>query len=237
MVAITVPPGATPGVLTSETMVSLDAVCNVGSRAGTRDGSVSAWVCVCITPLRGAGGSETQVTPDSCGRFMHVVVEFVQPPEWIGKRRREDPGWSTTPGPGTLKVECDPGIFWIGTWARLHAAGGTPGDVYDVTITMATMQQEADARLQRGDDPPFGQVDVFEPSFQFTLTSLSTADVDNPNVLLEGACLPAHHTGFRLLQGTATWGGFALTQTGNVLSLNAPITTGVNTIYQTCGGV
>lgn len=208
-------------------MVGLDAICDVGSVAGTRDGSVSAWVQVCVVPVGAA-------TPDAWGRFLHVVVEFVQPQEWVGKRRRQAP--ATSDGPGTLQVECDPGTYWIGTWARFWLTGGTPGDKYSVSMSTATMQQESDARLVRGDFP-FQQVDVFEPACQFQLTQLSTASDDQ--LAVPGPAL--NHSLLWLVQpgGGATWGGAPLTTVGwhNRVPLCAPVTTGRDTIYRTGGAV
>ena len=228
MPIVQVPAGATPGVIDSSTLVAIDSVCDVGSRAGAADSSVSAWVQVCITP---AG----VVTPDAFGRFFHVCIEFAQPVDWIGKRRRQVPAWSTVANPSAMFVECDPGWFWIGTAARFHGTGGTAGDKYNVTMTTVTYQQQSDTRLRR-DDPPFYQVDVFEPACHFQLTSLSLATHDAPSVPIIGM-IPAHHSRFRVRVGTATWGGVTVTPISRALPLDAPITTGVNTIYQTGGAV
>jgi hypothetical protein len=229
MPVVKVPANAEPGVLTKATMIGLDAICDVGSMAGVVDGSVSAWVQVCITPI----GS---VTPDAFGRFLHVVIEFAQPNAWRGKRRRQVPSWSTTDQPNSFFVECDPGLFWVGTWAKFWAGGGTPGDAYNVTMTVSTMQQEADA-LEARDVPVFyqRQVDVFEPACLFMLTAQSMADSREPLIAMPGPAY--HHSRLRLVAGSASWGGVPLIPGGKSVPLNAPIVIGTSTIIQTFGGV
>lgn len=235
MPVVPVPPGATPGVINTSTLIPLEALCNVGSRQGTRDGSVDAWVQVVITPA-----GDAPPTPDAWGRFLHVCIEFVQPDDWTGKRRRQVPAWSYNDGPSSMFVESDPGWFWIGSWARFHATGGTPGDKYNITMTTVTAKQESDARMKDGDADPF-QVDVFEPPCKFRLSALSTATGDNPNPALPG--FAQYHSLFRLVRGQATWGGVPVAIIGGAtgksswLPLNVPITTAVTTVYQTAGAV
>lgn len=225
MPVVSVPEGATPGVLDNSTLLSLESICDVGSLANVSKRSVSARVQVCIVPV----GS---VSVDAWGRYFHLCVEFVQPPESIGKRRLEVPNWSTTERPEALRIECDPAGYWIGTWAKFWGTGGVAGDKYLVTMTFATMQQQSDARLSAG-DPPFYQVDVSEPAFRFALTAQSMADVLAPNVVLPGPAI--HHSGIRLVHGSLTWGGMPVTSIGQTLPLNAPVTTGTSTIYKTGG--
>jgi hypothetical protein len=129
-----------------------------------------------------------------------------------------------------MLIECDPGTFWIGTQCQIMMTGGTPGDSYDVTITESTSQQQSDSR-RAALDPPFYQVDVFEPDCQFVLTSFGVGAAGNPP-----PGLALHHTKFSVVAGTATYGGVAITPT-RWLPLNASITIGANTIYQTAGGV
>ena len=230
-----VPQGATPGLLNPSTLIQMDSICDVGSRAGSRDGSVGAWVNVTILPVGNAAGTGP-VTPDAWGRFLHVCIQFVQPAQWRGKRRRGVPNWDVNSQPNLMQVECDPGWFWIGTQARFCATGGVAGDRYNITMTEATMRQESDARLSR-DDPPFYQVDLFEDACRYRLTSLSTSS--GGLSALPG--IADHHSLFRLVNGTATWGGARLDPGTAVSSkwvpTNAPITVGVNAIYQTGGGV
>jgi hypothetical protein len=223
----TVPANAQPGVISTETLFSLESICDVGSLEGVRNRSVSAWVQVCITPFG-------EVAPDAWGRYFHVCIEFAQPEQWLGKRRMQVPAWSTIVGPGSFYVECDPAWYWIGSWAKFWGTGGRSGDKYNVTMTVATMQQESDARLSDG-NPPFYQVDVFEPACLFQLTSMSMADINNELVALPG--IADHHGRFWLHSGTATWGGIPVVAGGKSLPLNAPIATGTNTIYMTGGGV
>lgn len=235
MPVLVVPASAAPGLINSSTLQGLEAVCNVGSRAGTKDGSVDAWVQVTITPVGNAAGSGP-VTPDAWGRFMHVCIEFTQPQSWRGKRRRQVPAFSYDAGPSSMYVECDPGFFWIGSWAALFVTGGTVGDKYNVTMTTATAKQEADARCTDG-EAPYYQVDVMEPACEFQLTAISTA-VDI-NVALPG--FAEYHSRFRLVSGVGSWGGVALAaRPGSPvawLPMGAPITTGPATVYQTGGGV
>jgi hypothetical protein len=232
MPVLTVPSTAVPGTLNSETIQFMESICNVGSRVGATDGSVDAWVQVCIVPVGDVG-------PDAFGRFMHVCVEFSQPAEERGKRRRNVPAWSYVDGPSPIFIECDPGWLWIGSTARVGVTGGRVGDQYNVTMTTGTMKQESDSRLST-DDAPFYQVDVFEPPFEGVLTALSTADTDHPTVALPG--FARHHSKFRIVAGAGTWGGVPIRPGGydedkNWLPLSGPITVGLNTIYQTKGAV
>jgi hypothetical protein len=227
MPVLPVPLGATPGVLDNTTLLDLNSVCDIGSLMGTLDGTVSAWIQLCIVPF----GS---VSPDAWGRFLHVCLEFVQPAEWIGARRRQVPGLSYDTNPTPMRIECDPGWFRIWSPARVYATGGVAGDKYLITMTAGTERQESDTRLRAG-DPPFYQVDVSEPACRFRLTANSLATFAAPSVSLPGFAI--HHSIFRVVSGTGSWGGNALTGASKWLPLNAPITTGVNTIYQTGGGV
>ena len=232
---IPVPLSANPGVLDNTTLVGLEAVCNVGSRIGVKDGSVSALMQVCIAPVGGVGGGGPEtVAPDAFGRYFHLCIEFVSPREWKGKRRRQVPNWAYDDNPTPVLLECDAEFYWIGSWARFHGTGGTAGDKYLVTMTEATMQQEADARVAMGDGP-FQQVDVFEPPCVGKLTAISLATADHPQVALPA--FPKYHSEFRLLTGTGTWGGMALAGQTRWLPICGPITTGMATIYQTRGRV
>jgi hypothetical protein len=224
MPVVPVPAGASPGVLTNETMLSMDSICDVGS--------LGAWVQVSIVPVPNGGANGGPVTPDAFGRFMHVCVEFTQPDEWLGKRRRQVPNWSSDDKPNSLRIECDPGWFWIGTLARFYLTGGNPGDKYTVTMTESTTPQQVDSRL--GEEPIY-MVDVFQPPCQFALTSQSTATVLNPNIVLPGPAL--HHSMIELVQGSMVWGGTPITAPRSRLPLSAPITTGLSTIYKTLGAV
>jgi hypothetical protein len=221
-----VPIGAEPGVLTSATMIAGPAICDLGSRQGARDGSVSGWIEVAIVPIG-------TVTPDAWGRLMHVVLKFTQPENWNGKRRRSVPNWSPYEDPGAMLVECDPGTFWIGTQCTIMFTGGTTGDLYDITITESTSQQQADSRpySRTTTEAPY-QVDVFEPNCKFKLTAFGVGDAGSPP-----PGIPFHHRKFRLIAGTATYGGAAIAPGTKWLPLNAPIALGSGCLYQTGGGV
>lgn len=161
MARVTVPTGALPGNL--DRVFNVPAFCDIGPNNG---GGIpnAAWVKVSIVPANPA-----TVQVDSAGRLLHCLWTFARPTVGRGQRRQYAP--SAQPNRGTapidaqapINVETDPGTFRIGTDFKLALCGGVPGDDYIYNITYYVTRDEVD---------PDRAIDVYEPPFKYTLTTL-----------------------------------------------------------------
>ena len=186
MANVVVPQGMVPGPAGYPYASKGPGLCDVGTNP--REMLPAAWVEVKIEPALDVDGEPYLVTPDAYGRLLHCLWTFTRPTVGYGKRRQDYPGWQPD-GVGDqeeVRVETDPGTFWVGGDAYVDFVGGTPGDVYVVSV-------EYD--VPRGDVDPETAVDVYEPAFEFTLTSVFVVGggwVDLPKT-------PRYHTGVQIV--------------------------------------
>lgn len=165
----------------------------------------AAWVLVVVTPALDSDGGQLVVTADSAGRLLHPLWTFTRPTIERGKRMKNYPSWQPTgiDVDDPVLVETDPGEFWVGSDTYLSFVGGTPGDEYDVSVTFRTTRDEVDAERT---------IDVYEPAFEYTLTS---AFKENGFVNFPQA--PDYHSGFNIAFGAAqvVVGGVGTVPLGN----------------------
>jgi hypothetical protein len=154
----------------------------------------AAWNCVRIVAVAGAVGSN--VTPDAAGRLLHCLWKFARPTVGFGKRIEAYQAWQPVDlgvGPDSpLLVETDPGRYWLGHDVEVLFVGGTPGDVYLVEVGYDVPRAEVDPALA---------IDVYEPAFEFRLTS----EFFSPDSsLVDFPATPDWHTHFGVVSGTSS---------------------------------
>lgn len=203
----------------------IGTLCDVS--ANSNDGiPPSAWVEVVIVPE-----NPVTVTPDDAGHLLHCLWEFTRPTVGRGKRRQYYPNRLPTPvghpldPVAPIRVETDPDTFYIGTDVSLSLVGGAVGDKYFYSVTYGVTRNETE--LER-------TIDVYEPAFQFELTTL----------VLEAGILfiPELHTHFSIVSGTAevrnSAGVFRLDTPGLWVPLNmGQFAMTANGIYKTKGAI
>jgi hypothetical protein len=163
------------------------------SGADTRRGRTrpGAWIAISIQAV----GS---CMPDASGRMYHGVMKFYIPGlDRVGKRRRCVGTYTpeVVALNETIDIAMDQGTGWVGSKAALFLTGGTPGDVYDVTITEDIPRDETD---------PERVIDVYEDPFRYRLTSYFVVpEVDGHVVFADFPAPPAYHQWFEVVSGSA----------------------------------
>lgn len=189
MARVIVPVDATPGNLLIRS--AGPTVCDLGPSPESKRGAGRVEVVIVPDP-------SNVVTPDARGQFLHCLWEFARPEFERGRRRKNVPSWRPqgVRELDPIQVETDPGVFWVGTQASLWFLGGTPGDVYNVSVTQSTPY----------DFPEDASVDTYEPGFSFTLTSIFEVPITNfnPDGIIPFPAIPNYHYGFEVVGGQAT---------------------------------
>jgi hypothetical protein len=206
-------------LVTAQGLGSAQLAAAAGALCDARPSQVlfpAAWVHVTIRP---AG----PVTADLKGQFLHCRFVFAQPPESRSKRREYQKDFQPTPvNPGqeqgrpAIQVDCDPGVYWIGTSATLFLVGGTQGDVYEVTVTQS---------VTRAETRESHEIDLYEPPFEFWLTTHAAG--------AGPIAPPEHHSLIRVVQGQISSGGLNVGNGIGLASFTLPVPT--NTILATTG--
>lgn len=191
---VVVPQNAAPGLLS----VRADGptLCDAGpdSRVLPPD----AWVSVTIVPYPGAPAP----TPDSAGRMLHCLWRFARQDIGYGRRREAVEDYTPAVASGTaptqtdpIFLETDPGRYPIATGTNLYFIGGTPGDQYDVSVTVFVPRNETD---------PDAAIDVYEPPFEFGLTSyVISQNAQGGPIYVALPTPPLYHQFFQVVQGSA----------------------------------
>ena len=196
---VTVPKGMVPGRAGYPFAFAGPSVCADGPNSSNL--RPAAWVEVQVLPV-----DPTSVTPDAAGRLLHCLWTFWRPKVGIGKRRATEPQWKPNgvPDQDPIRVETDPGWFWVGTKASLSFVGGTVGDEYLVSVTYATPRDmllpETEFEMVRGSlaSGRIGAIDVYEDPFN---VELSATFLDPPNGGFTDLVVPDYHTHFVNLCG------------------------------------